>query len=94
MNKERLESADGTIIPIIYSLIFLEKQLQDLMEDAYAFCSSFLANKYEEEQQKEEDPSPHMDSNLLPDKLATERNLLKFYEIDFDQLSIYLKKLT
>ena len=35
-----------------------------------------------------------MDSDILPDKLATDRNLLKFFEIDFEQLSIYLKKLT
>ncbi len=66
------------------------------MEDAYAFCTSFTVNSFglgTPDLSRSESAS-HIDKDLLPDKLAIQLNPIKFFEIDFEALSSYFKRLT
>lgn len=55
MDSQKLSSATGNHILSLLSLIHIEKELQDVLEDGYSFLSSFV--KFKVEDLKEEHSS-------------------------------------
>ena len=66
MNKERLQDANGIAFDIDVNVwTIIERSLQELMEDAYAFTSSFVAQPFKKEEIAETSAFAEPDLMLL-----------------------------
>lgn len=63
------------------------------MEDAYAFTSSFVAQPFSKEQIEEASVFSEPDSSLSVVKSIADRSPIKYFEIDFESLDAFLKKM-